>query len=108
MSTSDVGPAGWRVRLAERVLENPWFSVLQQRVAVPDGTERTYWTLDFPSPAVAVMVGRGDDFLLMRQYRFIVGEHVWAIPSGGVEAGESLTDAAGVRWWRRLATWLRV
>jgi ADP-ribose pyrophosphatase len=32
---------------------------------------------------------RGDEFLLIRQYRFIVDEHVWAIPSGGVEKGES-------------------
>jgi ADP-ribose pyrophosphatase len=41
-----------------------------------------------------VVVRRRDEFLLIRQYRFIVGEHVWAIPSGGVEPGEDPALAA--------------
>src|SRR5207253_2385792 len=53
-----------------------------------------YYSIDFPNRAVCVVVRRGDEFLLIRQYRFIVDEHVWAIPSGGVENGESIVDAA--------------
>ena len=34
--------------------------------------------------------------LLLRQYRFIVDEYVWAIPSGGVAEGET-SEAAAIR-----------
>ena len=74
--------------------ENPYYAVLRQDVMVEDGTHRDYFTIHFQRPAVGVLVRRGTDFLLLRQYRFIVDEYVWAIPSGGVAAGESTSDAA--------------
>jgi 8-oxo-dGTP pyrophosphatase MutT (NUDIX family) len=84
----------WSARIVDTLLHNPYFSVLLQHVVVPDGTERVYYTVNFPSPAVGVIARRGDDVLLVRQYRFIVDEYVWAIPSGGVSEGESVTAAA--------------
>jgi 8-oxo-dGTP pyrophosphatase MutT (NUDIX family) len=39
-------------------------------------------------------VRRRDQFLFIHQYRVIVDEHVWAIPSGGAEKGESIEAAA--------------
>lgn len=74
--------------------ENPYFRVLEQQVTVADGSLHTYFTIDFPRPAVGVVVRRGNKFLLLRQYRFIVDQYVWAIPSGGVEEGETLEQAA--------------
>jgi ADP-ribose diphosphatase len=85
---------GWRVELLETLTRNPWFGVLRQRVTRPDGSAIPYYTIDFPRPAVGVVVRRGDAFLFIRQYRFIVDEDVWAIPSGGVEAGETPAEAA--------------
>ena len=87
-------PTPWVVTQSDRVYECNWFAVLRQSVRVPDGSLRDYHTLDFPRPAVAVVVRRGDEILLIRQHRFIVDDYVWAIPSGGVEAGEALEDAA--------------
>src|SRR5690348_16221505 len=84
----------WRATSAKTLHENPWYSVLQQKVRVPDGTERDYYTIHFPRPAVGVIARRKTDILLLRQYRFIVDEYVWAIPSGGVEPGESPEEAA--------------
>jgi 8-oxo-dGTP pyrophosphatase MutT (NUDIX family) len=86
--------AGWKVELLETLTRNPWFGVLLQRVTQPDGSVARYYTIDFPNRAVGVVVRRGDEFLFIRQYRFIVDELVWAIPSGGAEEGESLVDAA--------------
>jgi len=86
--------APWPARVVETLLDNPYFSVLLQHVIVPDGTQRVYYTVNFPAPAVGVVARRGTDVLLVRQYRFIVDEFVWAIPSGGVSAGESVTAAA--------------
>jgi 8-oxo-dGTP pyrophosphatase MutT (NUDIX family) len=68
--------------------------VLLQKVTQPDGSVAPYYTIDFPNRAVGVVVRRGDEFLLIHQYRFIVDEHVWAIPSGGAEKNESPAEAA--------------
>lgn len=92
MSSRKLPP--WQSVAARAVAENPYFSVLERDVIAPDGSARIYHTIQFPRPAVGVVVRRGTDFLLLRQYRFIVDEYVWAIPSGGVEGGESLEEAA--------------
>ena len=63
---------GWKVELVETLTRNPWFGVLLQRVTQPDGSAAPYYTIDFPNRAVGVVVRRGDEFLLIRQYRFIV------------------------------------
>jgi 8-oxo-dGTP pyrophosphatase MutT (NUDIX family) len=84
----------WTVVDSSAVHENPHYSVLRQDVLVDDGSHRDYFTIHFPRPAVGVVVRRGTDFRLLRQYRFIVDEFVWAIPSGGVADNESLEEAA--------------
>ena len=84
----------WSSKIVETLLRNPYFSVLLQHVIVPDGTERVYYTVNFPTPAVGIVARRGTDVLLVRQYRFIVDEFVWAIPSGGVAEGEEVVAAA--------------
>lgn len=86
--------SGWKVEPRETLTRNPWFGVLLQEVTRPDGTVMPYYTIDFPVPAVGVVVRRGDELLLIHQYRFIVNEYVWAIPSGGPEPGEALAAAA--------------
>jgi ADP-ribose pyrophosphatase len=84
----------WSSKIVDTLLSNPYFSVLLQHVIVPDGSERVYYTVNFPAPAVGIVARRGADVLLVRQYRFIVDEFVWAIPSGGVAAGEDVVHAA--------------
>ena len=43
---------------------------------------------------VGLIVLRGDDVLLVRQYRLLLDGLSWEIPGGGVEAGENVEDAA--------------
>ncbi len=85
---------GWRIQSSAARHENPYFSVLKSDVVVPDGTHRDYYTIAFARPAVGVIARRGSEVLLIRQFRFIVDEFVWAIPSGGVGEGESCSHAA--------------
>jgi 8-oxo-dGTP pyrophosphatase MutT (NUDIX family) len=84
----------WSSTVVDTLLTNPYFSVLLHDVRVPDGTHRTYYTLDFATPAVGIIARRGNEILLVNQYRFIVDEYVWAIPSGGLAAGETSRAAA--------------
>lgn len=84
----------WIVRGTEVPHRNPWFSVLKQTVERPDGSHATHYTISHDRPAVGIVVRDGDRYLLIRQHRFIVDQFVWAIPSGGVDASETLEQAA--------------
>ncbi len=84
----------WQVEQQSVVSENPWFRLLQSRVRMPDGRTTTYHTIDFLKVGVGIIARRDDQILLIRQYRFIIDQFVWAIPSGGVERGEDFVTAA--------------
>lgn len=84
----------WSAIVVDTVASNAYFSVRTQDVTVTDGSKRVYHTIHFPNAAVGIVARRGTDFLLIRQYRFIIDEYVWAIPSGGAADGESLEVAA--------------
>jgi len=84
----------WQVRGTSTLHRNPYFSVLQQEVLVNREKEIDFYSIWFPRPAVGIVGRRGTELLLLRQYRFLVDEYVWAIPSGGVAHGESLEEAA--------------
>lgn len=85
----------WSVEDREELTRNAWFRVLKSRVKMPDDRRTTYYTVDHLKGAVGVVARREGEILLIRQYRFIIDEFVWAIPSGGVEKGEDLASAAG-------------
>lgn len=87
-------PNPWSVHIKNYLHRNPWFNVVEQDITLPSGQPYTYYTISFPRPAVGVVVRQDNNFLLLHQYRFIVDEYVWAIPSGGVEEGETPEDAA--------------
>ena len=86
--------ARWTATVEKTLHENPFFAVMQQKVRLPDQSETTYFTVDFPRPAVGVVAMHKGQFLLLRQHRFIVDEFVWAIPSGGIHLGETPLQAA--------------
>jgi 8-oxo-dGTP pyrophosphatase MutT (NUDIX family) len=85
----------WSVEDQEELTRNAWFRVLKSRVKMPDDRDTTYFTVDYLKGAVGVVARREKEILLIRQYRFIIDDFVWAIPSGGVEKGEDLVAAAG-------------
>jgi 8-oxo-dGTP pyrophosphatase MutT (NUDIX family) len=84
----------WTIRNTSVLSHNPYFSVVQQAVESTDGSLHDYYIVHFDRPAVGILPTRGSDVLLIRQYRFIVDELVWALPSGGVTDGETLQQAA--------------
>ncbi|MHC4941885.1 MAG: NUDIX domain-containing protein [Planctomycetota bacterium] len=84
----------WTVKEQREVSRNPWFRLLESRVQMPDQRFTRYFTLDFLRAAVGVVPRRPGEILLIRQYRFIIDEFVWAIPSGGVEKTEDFRIAA--------------
>jgi 8-oxo-dGTP pyrophosphatase MutT (NUDIX family) len=84
----------WQVLKAKSLLENPWFRVIESQVRMPDQGLTTYYTVDYIKTAVGVIARRPGEILLIRQYRFIIDDFVWAIPSGGGEKNEDLVQSA--------------
>ena len=78
----------------EIMSQNPYFSVVKKQLDSYNGLSNLYYVIEFPRPAVGVLVTRGANVLLIRQYRPIVNEYVWAIPSGGVSVEETPVEAA--------------
>ncbi|MCA8948092.1 MAG: NUDIX hydrolase [Planctomycetes bacterium] len=84
----------WTVLATETLLQNPWFAVLGRAVELPDGRQIDFQSVEFHRPAVGVIPRRGGEILLIRQYRLTVDRFVWAIPSGGIDEGETAESAA--------------
>jgi 8-oxo-dGTP pyrophosphatase MutT (NUDIX family) len=84
----------WRICGTSVVHENPWFSVLQHAVQLPDGQPIEYFAVHHERPAVGILAWHQGQILLIRQYRMLTGQFVWALPSGGVEADETSLQAA--------------
>lgn len=43
---------------------------------------------------VGVIMEKGNSVLLVKQYRYVINDYSWELPSGGVDSGESLEEAA--------------
>jgi len=84
----------WTVLASRTLLENPWFAVTSRDVRLPDGTEIDFQSVEFRRPSVGIVARRDGRILLIHQYRVTIDRNVWGIPSGGVDAGEAVVDAA--------------
>ncbi|MBK6941406.1 MAG: NUDIX hydrolase [Planctomycetes bacterium] len=82
-------------RIATKVLvENPWHRYCVDRYVRTDGSEGEYFYVDMPG-AVGI-IPRFDDgtTLLCRQWRYLLGRHLWEFPIGGMKRGEDPRHAA--------------
>ena len=60
-----------------------------------DGATKTFFVNDY-GRRVGVVIVRGNEVLLVRQYRFLVNEIAWEIPGGKVDPDET-PEAAALR-----------
>lgn len=79
---------------AEELAKNPWFSVRKVSIDVTDHQRRDFYSIHHPRPAVGIVAMQHGKVLLIRHYRYLIDKVVWAIPSGGVDAGEDPEVAA--------------
>jgi ADP-ribose pyrophosphatase len=88
-------PKPWKTLSSRPIYENPWTRVREDIAEMPNGKTTIYGVIE-SGECVGVLPFIDDrHVVLVRQYRYVFGENDrWEMPTGGVEAGESLLEAA--------------
>ena len=84
----------WRARSSRLVHENPWLSLREDIVEMPNGETTTYGVVTLGNCVGVLPFVDDDTVLLTRQYRYVAGMVRWEMPTGGVHSEESFQDAA--------------
>ncbi len=74
---------------------NEWIAVYHDDVIRPDGRPGVYGVVHSRPHAVSVLPLRGDDVLLVGQFRYPVDAYSWEIPGGAAAPDEEPEAAAG-------------
>lgn len=83
----------WTVVEERAEYETDWYTGGYDLVEHPDGSQKRYYWVRFPTAVVVVAVTDGD-LLLVEQYRPNIRETQLELPAGVVEEGESVEAAA--------------
>ncbi len=86
-----------RVLSSRVAFRGPVFYVTSERVAEPSGIEARRDVVRHQGSVVVIAIDetRGEPrVLLVRQYRHAVGQYLWELPAGRIDAGESELAAA--------------
>lgn len=88
-------PKPWKTRSSRAIYSNKWLRLREDIAELPNGRTTIYGVVT-TGPCVGVLPFVDDDHVLMvRQYRYVVGEsHRWEMPTGGVHPDEAPEDAA--------------
>jgi 8-oxo-dGTP pyrophosphatase MutT (NUDIX family) len=82
-------------RLNSRVAWScPWYHVRQDDVRFPDGSEGVYNVVEVPDAVWVVPHTNDGRIVLIRNYRYTLGEWCWELPAGSIEDGQTALDAA--------------
>ena len=78
----------------EVLADTPWFSMRKVGIDMAPGDRRDFFSIHYPRPAVGIVAMQDDKVLLIRHYRYLIDQVVWAVPSGGVDEGEDPRETA--------------
>jgi ADP-ribose diphosphatase len=86
--------AAWRTLSTREAYANPWIRVREDVAEMPDGRTTLYGVIEC-KPAVGVLPFLDSHtVVLVGQYRYVARDFYWEIPTGGVQAGETVDAAA--------------
>ena len=85
----------WKRLNRKTVYQNPWITVYEDQVQLPNGQITVYGVVTPPQAFVGIVPFLdAETVLLVRQYRYIQDEVTWELPSGAMHAGETPQQAA--------------
>jgi len=78
----------------KEIYKNPWIRVREDKVIRPDGTRGIYGVVETGNSVLLIVINSNGKILLNKQFRYTTQMDSWEFPTGAVEKGESLVDAA--------------
>ncbi len=91
---------------SRQVYANPWMTVREDDIRLPDGSPGIYGVIDKPHYALVIAL-RGDEVALVEQFRYPLGMRRWEFPQGTAPdradaepaelAGRELREETGLR-----------
>lgn len=98
MSTDDhrraLARTPWRTASTRPVYENPWIKVREDVAELPDGRTTIYGVVQCAECVGILPFLDRDTVLLVGQYRYVFGDFLWEMPTGGQHGHETLEQAA--------------
>ncbi len=83
----------WKKKSSELIAKSTLFTMLEDEVILPDGTEKKYTIVDFPDFAGVLPIYE-DQFVFVQNYRYPIDEFVLEIPAGLIDQGETPLETA--------------
>ena len=85
----------WKKLSSKVIYDNPWMTVIEDRVINPSGGQNDYGHIRFKTRAVAIIpIDDAGNTWLVGQDRYTLGEYSWEVPMGGAPKGEEALAAA--------------
>ena len=85
----------WKTLRSKVVFDNPWMTVLEDRVVNPSGGQNDYGHVRFKNRAVAIIpIDDANNTWLVGQDRYTLTEYSWELPMGGAPKNEDPLQAA--------------
>lgn len=73
---------------------SPYYHIHTDQIEYPDGRTGIYHVLELADSVFIVPVLEDGRIVLIRNYRYTLGQWVWEVPAGGIKAGQSALEAA--------------
>jgi ADP-ribose pyrophosphatase len=86
--------APWTTRSTRPIYRNPWLSLREDTVELPNGRTTIYGVVTCGHCVGVLPFVDPETVLLIRQYRYVARRATWEMPTGGVHADESVEAAA--------------
>lgn len=83
----------WEKKESRTVAESTLFTLKEDDVQLPDGSEKTYTMFEIPDFA-GVLPLVDDELLFVKNYRYPIDERVLELPAGLIDEGESPLETA--------------
>lgn len=86
--------APWKQLSTRQVYTNPWISVREDIVELPDGKTTLYGVVRSGECAGVLPFKDPETVILVRQFRYVTGRHTWEMPTGGMHKDETVLECA--------------
>ncbi len=85
----------WETLKSEYLIRRPWLTARRDVVKLPNGViNNEFYVLEYPDWVNVIAITEKGEFVLIRQYRYGIGETNYEIVAGVVEEGEDTETAA--------------